>query len=344
MKKSMLFVLIVVMLLGTGCKNPVDLLSRGSSKSGIAVDIVEQAEIEEWKGSGEIHSLRLSVTNSPNIKNKYESHLLSLANEKIQETPYFRIREFSNKSAMKGIGEIVAPHHFLKFKITTLSLPPAKVVDGTLKRSVEIGLSATLLKSTSGDGYTLCGKKNFRDVLTVQVPEYEAASMPSGKTLIYDALDQAVDMLVRQISPKEISVFRSLRSARALEGVSTLIRLGDCEEALMDLRVLSGDVGAPGDESDMSSAVEKDGDYYYTAGLAYECLSSDSTNRDKRIRYTAKAYKSYRNAYKAGDRSEELMRAMKEVKTTLKLLQAGQDNAVKLDNVDDDLSFGGVIE
>lgn len=308
-----LMALLCVAMLG-GCKTSGGL---GGSKSGIAVEVLMPPDMAEWEGCGDPSLILVSVDRSAKVASKQTNNvLLQQARKRLSDVSFFTMREMEDAKAAKGMSEVVAAHHFLTFRLDTLNIENNS--DETLlSKTVDVFLSATLRKSNGDDSYTSCGTKTFNDSFTSQAPIYDKADFPSNTALTLEAIDEVVDMVVRQISPRKIVVYRSLRSGMGETGrAAGLIDGGSCDIALDILR-------------DSLKLDPKDVDALYNAGVANECLARKSTSQSQRVSHLAFANAMYTQAVKTGDTDQDLLAARNQVKQSLVYYAKGTANAEK---------------
>ncbi|WP_319759135.1 hypothetical protein [Maridesulfovibrio sp.] len=313
----------------SGCK------TMGKSGDGIAVEMLMPPDMDEWSGCGNPSLILVDVDKSnKRITKRQNAILLQKSKERLSEVPYFTLREMVNSKAGKGVDEVVAPHHFLTFKVDLL-----EVVDNSdetdLYKTVNLAISATMKKSNGDDSYTNCGTKSFMDSVTSQAPAYDKADFPSNAKMTYMAMDSVVDMVARQISPKRIHIYRPLRTGgEGLSRVAKFIDSGNCDIALDAL-------------GDTLSADQKNTDALYDVGVAYECMARKSISEDERLNYLARSNAVYRKAIALGDDSEDLLKAASQVKQSLSLYAKGKSKAkMAQDKLRDNgpLEFMGTIE
>ena len=328
---SLVLLVVLVFALG-GCKT---MGAMTKSSDGIAVEVLMPPDMKEWSGCGTPSLILVNVDKSnKQITKRQNAVLLQKAKVKLSDVPYFTLREMVDSKAGKGVNEVVAPHHFLTFKIDFL-----EIVDNSdetdLFKTVNIEVSAMMKKSNGDDSYTNCGTKSFEDSVISQAPAYDKADFPSDAKMTYMAMDSVVDMVVRQISPKRVCLFRPLRSGGGETGrAATLIDSGNCDIAL---EVLGKALSVNRDDTDA----------LYNTGVVYECLARKSATEDERLENLAKANAVYRSAIAVGDDSDDLLKAAAQVKQTLYFFAKGKAKAKKAqDKLKDDgpLEFMGTIE
>jgi hypothetical protein len=238
----------------------------------------------------------VEVTTSPDITQKYNHVIKEKAKIVLADTPYLTIREMVDESAKKGATEIEAVHHFLKFDVNLLDIQREKN-----KVEILIGIVAHLQK-LRGDSYFECGVKD-----SVNNYAWQGNNLPSQECMVRDALERCLSSLIRQISPKEVCVYRPLKSGNDVcSRVSNLLDSDNCDLA----RDLAQDYlkKHPDDESVL-----------YNLGVAFECLASKSRKQEEKISYLEDAENAYNTYLVLNAEDEDAQTARQEVKQSLSL-------------------------
>jgi hypothetical protein len=286
-------VLVILCMFLGGCVSVHDI---SSSSKGIAVKTLRPPEINESTECGDISMVMVEVTTSPDITQKYNHVIKEKAKIVLADTPYLTIREMVDESAKKGATEIEAVHHFLKFDVNLLDIQREKN-----KVEILIGIVAHLQK-LRGDSYFECGVKDSVNNYT-----WQGNNLPSQECMVRDALERCLSSLIRQISPKEVCVYRPLKSGNDVcSRVSNLLDSDNCDLA----RDLAQDYlkRHPDDESVL-----------YNLGVAFECLASKSRKQEEKISYLEDAETAYNTYLVLNAEDEDAQTARQEVKQSLSL-------------------------
>ena len=296
LKKHLLFLLVV--LLG-GC---VSGHSISSSGKGITVKTLRPPEINEAEKCGNISMVMVEVTTSQDITQAYNDVIKEKAKIVLADTPYLTIREMVDESAKKGVTEIEAAHHFLKFNVNMLDIQRSQN-----RVDIEISIVAHLQKMR-GDSYFECGVKDSVDHYT-----WQGDNLPSQECMVREALGRCLSSLIRQISPKEVCVYRPLKSGSSACGrVANLLDSDNCD--------LARDLALESLQTDPDNE-----NLLYNLGVAYECLAAKSQKQEEKIKFLKKAEHAYNKYLMLDAEDEDVQTARQEVKQSLSLYHAARD-------------------
>ncbi|WP_462324931.1 tetratricopeptide repeat protein [Desulfoplanes sp.] len=308
--------LVVFLLLLGGCVSGHGISSCGK---GITVKTLRPPEINEAEKWGDISMVMVEVTTSPDITQAYNAIIKEKAKIVLADTPYLTIREMVDESAKKGVTEIEAAHHFLKFNVDLLD------IQGSQNRvDIEIGMVAHLQK-LRGDSYFECGVKDSVDHYT-----WQGDNLPPEDCMVREALGRCLASLIRQISPKEVCVYRPLKSGgNVCSRVANLLDSDNCDLARdLALEELASD---PDNES-----------LLYNLGVAYECLASKSHKQEKKVEFLEDAEEVYNKYLMLDAQDEDVQTARHEVKESLSIYQVARDKQSRAQSGLSDESTDGI--
>lgn len=248
---------------------------------GIVVNVLRPITMEEGINCGKISLIFVDLQTFPSnelqLTSSEETMLIEEARSKIERTGFLQMNEGILRDHHSN-------YHFLTFKIYKL----------TIKRNsgnkiASIGVSASFSK-----GNTECYTVNFME-------EFTRSENASDWKFKRDVVAKALDNLIRKFVPKKVKTLRPVFGASGdAARISDLLNGGNCKLALSLAKI----------------ALKKnpnDKNLLYNAGVAIECLASNTINQQQKVALLEKAQSYYLQALHLDSDQEEIQRAEMEV-------------------------------
>lgn len=294
------WLILLTTLLAGGC------VSR-SAQRGIAVDTLRPIRMEQGSLCGEVAVIRARLDLAPAVQKTLnegqQRQILAMARAKFEQVGFLRHTDAISAS-------FTQPYHDLIIRINELNVLPDQRAGKLTQRTVQISLAANLEKDLVGC-YTA---RPYTKDETRQAVSENVSKLPTQKQLTTQAINKALDRVIRQFAPKKVKTFRPVRASTGIAGkVAALLDNGNCSLAM---EVAENELAARNKDIRLS----------YHAGVAAECLASRNIKRQAKAMLLSKARKHYATVLLDSPKDTDTARAMREVERQLYYLNLTQEH------------------